>query len=128
VKANPDARIERLLANDEAAIVLAGDGPDGLAVRRFRSAIFTERLDAYLEEFYVAPDRRGRGLGRRCSKPRWTSLVRKERDGSSSEPTKTIRLPERFTKPPGSATVMAAPAARSCSSMNGSSEAGDAGT
>ena len=56
-------RIERLLANGEAAIVLAGDGPDGLAVLRFRSAIFTEGLDAYLEEFYVAPNRRGRGLG-----------------------------------------------------------------
>ncbi len=57
-------RMERLLANGEVAIVLAGDGPDGLAVLRFRSAIFTEGLDAYLEEFYVAPDRRGRGLGR----------------------------------------------------------------
>lgn len=57
-------RIERLLANGEVAIVLAGDGPDGLAVLRFRSAIFTEGLDAYLEEFYVAPARRGRGLGR----------------------------------------------------------------
>ncbi len=31
---------------------------------RFRSAIFAEGLDAYLEEFYVAPNRRGRGLGR----------------------------------------------------------------
>jgi GNAT superfamily N-acetyltransferase len=57
-------RIERPLAKGEAAIVLAGDGPDGLAVLRFRSAIFTEGLDAYLEEFYVAPEQRGRGLGR----------------------------------------------------------------
>jgi GNAT superfamily N-acetyltransferase len=57
-------RIQRLLATGEAAIMLAGDGPDGLAVLRFRSAIFTEGLDAYLEEFYVAPALRGRGLGR----------------------------------------------------------------
>jgi GNAT superfamily N-acetyltransferase len=57
-------RVERLLATGEAAIVLGGDGPDGLAVLRFRPAIFSEGRDAYLEEFYVAPERRGRGLGR----------------------------------------------------------------
>jgi GNAT superfamily N-acetyltransferase len=57
-------RIEHLLERGEVAIVLGGAGPDGIAVLRFRSAIFTEGLDAYLEEFYVAPNRRGHGLGR----------------------------------------------------------------
>lgn len=57
-------RVERLLGDGEAVIALVGDGPDGLAVLRFRRAIFTEGLDVYLEEFYVAPDKRGRGLGR----------------------------------------------------------------
>jgi ribosomal protein S18 acetylase RimI-like enzyme len=33
-------------------------------VLRFRPAIWTEGLDCYLEELYVAPDRRGQGLGR----------------------------------------------------------------
>ena len=57
-------RLERLLTNGEAVVVLAGEGPDGLVVLRFRSAIFTDGLDAYLEEFYVVPDLRGRGIGR----------------------------------------------------------------
>jgi ribosomal protein S18 acetylase RimI-like enzyme len=31
---------------------------------RFRPSIWTGSLDAYLEELYVAPDQRGRGIGR----------------------------------------------------------------
>jgi ribosomal protein S18 acetylase RimI-like enzyme len=31
---------------------------------RFREAVWSDKLDAYLEEFYVAPEHRGRGLGR----------------------------------------------------------------
>jgi ribosomal protein S18 acetylase RimI-like enzyme len=44
--------------------VLGGDGPDGLAVLRFRAAIWSAGLESYLAELYVAPARRGRGLGR----------------------------------------------------------------
>lgn len=36
----------------------------GIAAVRFREAIFNDKLDAYLEEFYVAPEHRGHGLGR----------------------------------------------------------------
>jgi GNAT superfamily N-acetyltransferase len=57
-------RIRELLANGEVTVLLAGDGPDGLAVLRFRRAIWTEALDCFLEELYVVPDRRGHGLGR----------------------------------------------------------------
>jgi GNAT superfamily N-acetyltransferase len=57
-------RIAGHLASGEAAILLAGDGPDGLAVLRFRPSLYGEGLDAYLEELYVAPGRRGQGLGR----------------------------------------------------------------
>jgi ribosomal protein S18 acetylase RimI-like enzyme len=57
-------RVGELLAGDEATILLAGERPDGVAVIRFRRAIFTEGLDAYLEELYVRPDLRGQGLGR----------------------------------------------------------------
>jgi len=39
-------------------------GGDGLAVLRFRPAIWTEALECYLAELYVVPDRRGQGLGR----------------------------------------------------------------
>jgi ribosomal protein S18 acetylase RimI-like enzyme len=56
-------RIRVLLATD-TAVLLAGDGPDGLAVLRFRQAIWSAALECYLAELYVVPDRRGRGLGR----------------------------------------------------------------
>ncbi len=63
----PEALAERfrtLLAGRDTAVLLAGGTPHGLAVLRFRPAIFTEALECYLAELYVAPDRRGRGLGR----------------------------------------------------------------
>jgi GNAT superfamily N-acetyltransferase len=57
-------RVRYLLPAGEITVLLGGSGPDGLAVLRFRPAIWTETLDCYLEELYVVPDRRGRGLGR----------------------------------------------------------------
>ena len=58
------ARIEQLIAGGDTAVLLAGPGPDGLAVLRFRPAIWSESLECYLAELYVAPTARGRGLGR----------------------------------------------------------------
>lgn len=52
------------LAGDEMAILLGGAGPDGLAVLRFRPAIWSQSLECYLAELYVVPTRRGQGLGR----------------------------------------------------------------
>lgn len=57
-------RVRQLLASGDTKVLLPVSGPDGLAVLRFRPAIFTEALECYLAELYVAPDRRGRGLGR----------------------------------------------------------------
>jgi GNAT superfamily N-acetyltransferase len=59
-----EERIGRLLASGEAAVLLAGDGPDGLAQLHFRTYVFEEQPIALLEELYVAPARRGQGLGR----------------------------------------------------------------
>ena len=42
----------------------SGDGPDGFAQLRFRPSVYSVRSDAYLEELYVVPPRRGEGLGR----------------------------------------------------------------
>lgn len=57
-------RVRQLLAEDEITVLVAGAGPDGLAVMRFRPAIWSQALEAYLAELYVVPDRRGQGLGR----------------------------------------------------------------
>lgn len=45
-------------------MLLVGPAPEGLAVLRFRPAIWSQALECYLAELYVAPALRGRGLGR----------------------------------------------------------------
>ena len=57
-------RVRQLLGGGDTLILLAGDGPDGLAVLRFRAAIWSPGLECYLAELYVVPARRGQGLGR----------------------------------------------------------------
>lgn len=57
-------RIADLLQEGQTAVLLAGRGPDGLAVLRFRPALWSEGLECYLAELYVVPALRGRGLGR----------------------------------------------------------------
>ena len=57
-------RVRDLLGDEQITVLLAGPGPDGLAVLRFRPALWTEGLECYLAELYVVPRRRGRGLGR----------------------------------------------------------------
>lgn len=58
------ARVRRLLAGGDTVVLIAGAGPDGVAVLRFREAIWSDSLECYLAELYVVPDRRGQGLGR----------------------------------------------------------------
>lgn len=57
-------RAAPLIERGELTVLLARDGADGFAVVRFRPSIYTGALDAYLEELYVVPERRGRGFGR----------------------------------------------------------------
>lgn len=60
-------RIQLLLEGGDTSILLGGLGrarPEGLAVMRFRSAIWSDGQECYLAELYVAPQKRGRGLGR----------------------------------------------------------------
>ena len=58
------ARVRELLARGDTIVLLAGEGPDGLAVLRFRPSIWIEALECYVAELYVVPDKRGRGIGR----------------------------------------------------------------
>lgn len=57
--------VRRLLDESEMAVLLAGDGPDGLSLVRFRPSLWTEGSEAYLQELYVVPELRGQGIGRR---------------------------------------------------------------
>jgi hypothetical protein len=47
-------RVERLISEGQTVVLLVGDGPDGVAVLRFRTSIWTPGLECYLAELYVA--------------------------------------------------------------------------
>jgi ribosomal protein S18 acetylase RimI-like enzyme len=53
-----------MLAAGEMTVLLAGPGPDGLSLLRLRPSIWTGAPEAYLQELYVVPPLRGRGIGR----------------------------------------------------------------
>lgn len=52
-----------LLERGEMTVLLAGEGPDGLALIRFRSSVWTGDPEAHLQELYVVPALRGQGIG-----------------------------------------------------------------
>jgi ribosomal protein S18 acetylase RimI-like enzyme len=54
----------QLLEQDEMTVLLPGDGPDGISLLRFRPSVWTEGPEAHLQELYVVPSLRGRGIGR----------------------------------------------------------------
>ena len=54
----------RMLAAGEMTVLLAGPGPDGLSLLRLRPSVWTGACEAYLQELYVVPPLRGRGIGR----------------------------------------------------------------
>ena len=61
------ARIDELVGAGDTAVLVAdsgSDGPVGLAVLRFRAAIWSAGLECYLAELYVVPAHRGHGFGR----------------------------------------------------------------
>lgn len=57
-------RAAELLAADEIGVLLAGEPAVGIAQLVFRPSVWTRTPDALLEELYVAPARRGEGIGR----------------------------------------------------------------
>ncbi len=57
-------RVRELLDGEQITVLLTEAEPEGLAVLRFRPALWAKGLDCYLEELYVVPEKRGQGLGR----------------------------------------------------------------
>jgi ribosomal protein S18 acetylase RimI-like enzyme len=58
--------VAHFVADDHTELLLASSGetPEGVAVLRFRHGIWRDGLDCLVEDVYVQPDARGRGLGR----------------------------------------------------------------
>jgi GNAT superfamily N-acetyltransferase len=59
-------RYEKQLGDGSVIVLLAGAGPDGFAQLRFRPWVYSDgpRAHSYLEELYVVPQLRGKGIGR----------------------------------------------------------------
>jgi GNAT superfamily N-acetyltransferase len=53
-----------MLAAGEMTVLLGGEGPNAISLFRFRTSPWTGKPEAYLQELYVAPALRGRGIGR----------------------------------------------------------------
>jgi ribosomal protein S18 acetylase RimI-like enzyme len=73
-------RMRQLLDGGDTLVLLAGDGPNGLVVLRFRGSIWSESLECFLAELYVEPDLRGRGLGRALVEAALTEAKRRGAD------------------------------------------------
>jgi len=56
-------RLGELLADDAITVLVAGDPPTGFALLRLRPSLWAKAADAYLEELYVVPEQRGKGIG-----------------------------------------------------------------
>ena len=58
------ARLLALVGEGDTVVLLAGEDPLGIAVLRFRDAIWSQGGECHLAELYVVPEHRGRGVGR----------------------------------------------------------------
>jgi GNAT superfamily N-acetyltransferase len=57
-------RLGELLGEGAITVLLAGDPPTGFALFRLRPSLWAKAGDAYLEELYVIPEQRRKGIGR----------------------------------------------------------------
>ena len=108
-------RAGEMIAAEEMIVMLAGEGPEGLAQLRLRPSVWSGALDAYLEEVYVAPAHRGEGSAARCSSPCSRLLARREPPASTSAQARPTPLRSGSTRAAASATSSTG---RRCSSTN----------
>ena len=104
-ESTPDAdviaeRAAPLIESGEATVLFAGDGPYAFAELRFRPLLYPGALDAHLEELYVAPERRGHGLGR--------ALLEAAMDHARGRGAKHIDLGSPAGKGPGRSSSVSA--------------------
>ena len=57
-------RIAEHIEQGHSTFLLAGEGPDGFAMLRYRPSLYEKGTEAHLQELYVVPALRGKGLGR----------------------------------------------------------------
>jgi ribosomal protein S18 acetylase RimI-like enzyme len=76
-------RIRVLLEHGDTVILLAGEPPCALSLTRFRPGLWSPKLEAYLAELYVVPERRGQGIGRALMER--TMVVARERGADTME-------------------------------------------
>ena len=57
-------RLGELLGENAITVLLAGDPPTGFALFRLRPSLWAKANDTYLEELYVVPAQRRKGIGR----------------------------------------------------------------
>jgi GNAT superfamily N-acetyltransferase len=111
-------RMRRLLDDGGTLVLLAGDGPDGLAVLCLRAAIWSAGLECYLAELYVTPARRGQGLGRALMEAAIGEARDRARTPWTSASMSLTCPPAACTRASASATGKAA-TVPSCTSTNG---------
>jgi ribosomal protein S18 acetylase RimI-like enzyme len=59
-----ERRVLALVADGRMTYLLGGEGPDGFAQVSFKPSVWADDPIGCLEELYVVPARRGRGVGR----------------------------------------------------------------
>jgi len=57
-------RIAQHIERGDSTFLVIGDGPEGFAQLRYRASLYAKGTEAHLQELYVVPGQRGRGLGR----------------------------------------------------------------
>jgi GNAT superfamily N-acetyltransferase len=59
-----EPRVRTFIEHGPKSFLLAGEGPDGFAQVDFHLSVWADAPVAFLDELYVVPAHRGRGLGR----------------------------------------------------------------